>query len=259
MRLKAPTDAYWDNIDLPLNVIPLLVKFLRPWTELFPYDFRDDRMMAHVRILAHKCVATDEEVREQVSQLLAALLSRLAALEKYEEFLHRVTTETSIGEPIAAPSVVTICPDPATMAETLTLIELQRFSFIGKEEFVQTLGKEDLKTGVRHCDCVNRKTKNLEAYVRWFQRLTYYVASEICKMSKKKSRCRVCEYWIQVAKECLNIRNFNSLLAILAGLNILPVARLKKTVREIMIDVINFKSCRIDSDNAEAVNVKTTF
>lgn len=43
-------------------------------------------------------------MREQVSQLLAALLSRLAALEKYEEFLHRITTEATIGEPIAAVS-----------------------------------------------------------------------------------------------------------------------------------------------------------
>lgn len=45
-----------------------------------------------------------EQVREQVSQLLADLLSRLAALDKYEEFLHRVTIEASIGEPIAAVS-----------------------------------------------------------------------------------------------------------------------------------------------------------
>lgn len=44
------------------------------------------------------------QVREQVSQLLAVLHSRLAALEKYEEFLHRITTEASIGEPIAAVS-----------------------------------------------------------------------------------------------------------------------------------------------------------
>lgn len=85
------------------------------------------------------------------------------------------------------------------------------------------------------------------------------------QMSKKKSRCRVCEYWIQVAKECLNIRNFNSLMAILAGLNILPVARLKKTVSfwhsiksimklvdvkiifcRFLIDVTNLSSCLIN-------------
>lgn len=62
------------------------------------------------------------------------------------------------------------------------------------------------------------------------------------QMSKKKSRCRVCEYWIQVAHACLQIRNFNSLMAILAGLNIRPVARLKKTVRarvEQKINIIN--------------------
>lgn len=50
-------------------------------------------------------------------------------------------------------------------------------------------------------------------------------------MPKKKSRVRVIEYWIDAAKECFNIGNFNSLMAIIAGLNMSPVARLKKTVK----------------------------
>lgn len=49
-------------------------------------------------------------------------------------------------------------------------------------------------------------------------------------MPKKKSRVRVVEYWIEAARECFNIGNFNSLMAIIAGLNMSPVARLKKTV-----------------------------
>lgn len=40
------------------------------------------------------------------------------------------------------------------------------------------------------------------------------------------------EYWIETARECFNIGNFNSLMAIIAGLNMSPVARLKKTVKE---------------------------
>ena len=48
---------------------------------------------------------------------------------------------------------------------------------------------------------------------------------------KKKTRVRLVEYWIEVAKECYHIGNFNSLMAIIAGLNMAPVARLKKTVR----------------------------
>jgi len=47
---------------------------------------------------------------------------------------------------------------------------------------------------------------------------------------KKKQRVKVIEYWIEVARECFNIGNFNSLMAIIAGLNMSPVSRLKKTV-----------------------------
>jgi hypothetical protein len=47
---------------------------------------------------------------------------------------------------------------------------------------------------------------------------------------KKKLRVKVMEYWIETARECFNIGNFNSLMAIIAGLNMSPISRLKKTV-----------------------------
>ena len=37
------------------------------------------------------------------------------------------------------------------------------------------------------------------------------------------------EFWIEVARECVNIGNFNSMMGIITGLNMFPVARLKKT------------------------------
>jgi hypothetical protein len=40
------------------------------------------------------------------------------------------------------------------------------------------------------------------------------------------------EYWIETARECFNIGNFNSLMAIIAGLNMSPISRLKKTVSQ---------------------------
>lgn len=53
----------------------------------------------------------------------------------------------------------------------------------------------------------------------------------ICQQhAKKKQRVRVVEYWIETARECFNIGNFNSLMAIIAGLNMSPISRLKKTV-----------------------------
>lgn len=50
------------------------------------------------------------------------------------------------------------------------------------------------------------------------------------KHPKKKMRVKVVEYWIEVGRECFNIGNFNSLMAIIAGLNMSPISRLKKTV-----------------------------
>ena len=47
---------------------------------------------------------------------------------------------------------------------------------------------------------------------------------------KKKQRVKVMEFWIETARECFNIGNFNSLMAIIAGLNMSPISRLKKTV-----------------------------
>lgn len=46
----------------------------------------------------------------------------------------------------------------------------------------------------------------------------------------KKLRIRMAEYWIETAKECFNIGNFNTLASILDGLNTASVSRLSKTV-----------------------------
>jgi hypothetical protein len=42
-------------------------------------------------------------------------------------------------------------------------------------------------------------------------------------------RVRLIEFWIEVARECVNYGNFNSLMGIITGLNMTPVARLKRT------------------------------
>jgi hypothetical protein len=53
------------------------------------------------------------------------------------------------------------------------------------------------------------------------------------------------EYWIEAARECFNIGNFNSLMAIIAGLNMSPISRLKKTVSESQIRDCDFSRCLV--------------
>ncbi|XP_017138017.1 ras-GEF domain-containing family member 1B-B [Drosophila miranda] len=284
------------------------IRLLSEWIEIFPYDFRDERLMQQVRILARKCVYIDNSLGKQVSRILQLLVSRLTALEQYEEFLLTLTTEASEREVVAVASgqsqhhhnhhhhhlhnpfqtflgsshshangvggggsasgtsnssssgntssstsnsnsttpqpdevfgIMDMCPSCAHLAHQLTAIELERLSHIGPEEFVQAFAKDypqqQAKDGAggggAGKSSLNdmKKTRNLESYVQWFNRLSYLTASEIVKYPKKKQRVRIIEYWIETARECFNIGNFNSLMAIIAGLNLAPIGRLKKT------------------------------
>ncbi|XP_017032595.1 ras-GEF domain-containing family member 1B [Drosophila kikkawai] len=285
------------------------IRLLSEWIEIFPYDFRDERLMQQVRILARKCVYIDNSLGKQVSRILQLLVSRLTALEQYEEFLQTLSSEEaqsqqqqlqhpqhhhnhhhhlqnafqsflgnsshangaggmpSSGAPNSSSSAQTssasasnsssttpqpdevfgimdMCPSCAHLAHQLTAIELERLSHIGPEEFVQAFakdyqsqgndgGKEGSRSkGSGSCGgSLNdmKKTRNLESYVQWFNRLSYLTATEVVKYPKKKQRVRVIEYWIETARECFNIGNFNSLMAIIAGLNLAPIGRLKKT------------------------------
>ncbi|OXU32068.1 hypothetical protein TSAR_004842 [Trichomalopsis sarcophagae] len=206
--------------------VPRLVQLLAEWTETFPYDFRDERVMGHVRSITQKVANVDAAARQEVSVLLQNLLLKLTALERYEEALQRLATEANT-EQLTQVDVTELCPSATVLAQQLTHVELERLSYIGPEEFVQAFAKESphLETSFKDM----KKTRNLESYVQWFNRLSYFVATEVCKHAKKKQRVRVVEYWIETARECFNIGNFNSLMAIIAGLNMSPISRLKKT------------------------------
>ncbi|KAH8306946.1 hypothetical protein KR044_001451, partial [Drosophila immigrans] len=306
------------------------IRLLSEWIEIFPYDFRDERLMQQVRILARKCVFIDNSLGKQVSRILQLLVSRLTALEQYEEFLQTLNSEasaesqqqqqqqqhhqhqqhhhhhhhlhlhnpfqtflgsshsssssasghgsngisssgnsssggstgnstsgsnsaSSTPQPDEVFGIMDICGSCEHLAHQLTAIELERLSHIGPEEFVQAFAKDYQHAKGASSDAlaagagagttggsgggasVNssltdmKKTRNLESYVQWFNRLSYLTASEIVKYPKKKQRVRIIEYWIETARECFNIGNFNSLMAIIAGLNLAPIGRLKKT------------------------------
>ncbi|XP_068236811.1 ras-GEF domain-containing family member 1B-like [Palaemon carinicauda] len=205
--------------------VPHMVQLLGEWSETFPYDFRDERMMGGVRTMTHRCIALEPALRRDVTQVLHNLLNKLTQLERYEEGLAKLPAPPP-SDFITQPTDITeVCQSPLVMAQQLTHIELEKLSYIGPEEFVQAFAKDNLDA----CYKDLKKTNNLESYIQWFNRLSYLVATHACTHVKKKQRVRVIEWWIEVARECFNIGNFNSLMGIIAGLNMSIVSRLKKT------------------------------
>ena len=78
-----------------------------------------------------------------------------------------------------------MCPSPLTMAQQLTHIELERLSFIGPEEFVQAFAKENPNVETSFKDM--KKTRNLESYIQWFNRLSYFVATQVCSVNHQRT------------------------------------------------------------------------
>uniref|UniRef100_A0A672Z5Z5 RasGEF domain family, member 1Bb n=1 Tax=Sphaeramia orbicularis TaxID=375764 RepID=A0A672Z5Z5_9TELE len=237
-------DALLDKIRFR-EVAPKLVQLLTEWTETFPYDFRDERMMRCLKDMTHHVARGDEYSWRAMQQMTQRLIKRLSALGQYEEAvaaLNNVANERPASlktkqAPGQRNDVLSVCDDPFIMAQQLTHIEL-----------VRTIGGENTETATV-CLCGffrKRKTSNLEAYVNWFNRLSYMVATEICMPVKKKHRARIIEFFIDVAQECFNIGNFNSLMAIITGMNMSPVSRLKKTWSKVNTDKFEILEHQMD-------------
>ncbi|XP_035248159.1 ras-GEF domain-containing family member 1B-like isoform X1 [Anguilla anguilla] len=229
------SDPQADKVRLR-KIAPKMAQLLSEWTETFPYDFRDERMMRSLKELTHRIACGDELYRKAFHQMTQALIRKLTTLSQYEEVLAKLNATATDrmavlkAKPLSIQrDILSICNDPFALAQQLTHIELERLSYIGPEEFIQAFVQKDPLDNDKSCFSDRKKASNLQSYVEWFNRLSYLVATEICMPVKKKQRARVIEFLIDVARECFNIGNFNSMMAIISGMNMSPVSRLRKT------------------------------
>jgi hypothetical protein len=189
-----------------------LIQLLAEWVDTFPYDFRDERLMTQLRDITQISIQINPNLRGDVSQLLQNLLTKLQNLEKYEEYMEKLNASDESDSSEKPPnglqqqisvlsnhshkssssnsSVVStlthqtdiseMCSSPLLLAHQLTHIELERLSHIGPEEFVQAFTKENPSIETSFKDL--KKTRNLENYVAWFNRLSYLVATDVIKV-----------------------------------------------------------------------------
>ncbi|XP_037658170.1 rap guanine nucleotide exchange factor 6 isoform X2 [Choloepus didactylus] len=105
------------------------------------------------------------------------------------------------------------------IATQLSMRDFDLFRNIEPTEYIDDLFKLDSITGNTHLkefeDIVNQET--------------FWVASEILTESNQLKRMKIIKHFIKVALHCRECKNFNSMFAIVSGLNLAPVARLKGT------------------------------
>ncbi|CAM9155419.1 unnamed protein product, partial [Bubo scandiacus] len=129
---------------------PGLDKLLTEWTETFPYDFRDERMMRSLKELAQRIASGDEMYRKNVQQLLQNLIRKLTTVSQYEEVLAKINATSTDRLTVLKTKprsiqrdIITVCNDPCVLAQQLTHTELERLNYIGPEEFVQAFVQKD--------------------------------------------------------------------------------------------------------------------
>ncbi|XP_055980211.1 rap guanine nucleotide exchange factor 6 isoform X9 [Sorex fumeus] len=105
------------------------------------------------------------------------------------------------------------------VATQLSMRDFDLFRNIEPTEYIDDLFKLDSKTGNTH----------LKEFEDMVNQETFWVASEVLTESNQLKRMKIIKHFIKIALHCRECKNFNSMFAIISGLNLACVARLRGT------------------------------
>ncbi|XP_018110407.1 rap guanine nucleotide exchange factor 6 isoform X2 [Xenopus laevis] len=105
------------------------------------------------------------------------------------------------------------------VATQLSMRDFELFRNIEPTEYIDDLFKLHSKTSAAH----------LKQFEEVINQETFWVATEILREPNQLKRMKIVKHFIKTALHCRECRNFNSMFAIISGLNLAPVARLRGT------------------------------
>ncbi|XP_034463573.1 rap guanine nucleotide exchange factor 6 isoform X13 [Hippoglossus hippoglossus] len=105
------------------------------------------------------------------------------------------------------------------VAAQLSMRDFELFRNIESTEYVDDLFKLESSVGSR----------NLKQFEEVINQETFWVATEILKEPNAMKRMKTIKHYIKIALHCRECKNFNSMFAIISGLNLAPVARLRSS------------------------------
>uniref|UniRef100_A0A8C1B7M5 Rap guanine nucleotide exchange factor (GEF) 6 n=1 Tax=Cyprinus carpio carpio TaxID=630221 RepID=A0A8C1B7M5_CYPCA len=106
------------------------------------------------------------------------------------------------------------------VAAQLSMRDFGLFRNIESTEYVDNLFKLDPGGG---------GSSHLKQFEAVINQETFWVATEILREPNALKRMKTIKHFIKIALHCRECKNFNSMFAIISGLNLAPVARLKST------------------------------
>ncbi|RMZ93018.1 ras-GEF domain-containing family member 1C-like isoform X1 [Brachionus plicatilis] len=247
--------------------ISRFIFILNQWIRGFPSDFRDVDVICTLRSIQDKFSSLDDSFGNDFDHLFSFVAKQISNIESFEKNLIHIHQESvkKLNKKLSDLNILDVCDAPSALANQLTCIELERVKNVGAEEFLnfymtsqsskippssqsvqisdvckknfrvylnelkQACQTDILIEKTKYTDSSFKRTSNLLAYISWFNRVSWLVCTEIVKISDLEKRVKIVDFFIDTALYCYRVRNYNSLMAIITGLQSYPTSRLKET------------------------------
>ncbi|VTJ87751.1 Hypothetical predicted protein [Marmota monax] len=183
--------------------------FMRYWILKFPAEFNLD--LGLIRMI--------EEFREVASQLgyeKHISLIDISSIPSYD-WMRRVTQRKKVSKKGKA-CLLFDHLEPVELAEHLTFLEHKSF---------RRISFTDYQSYVIHGCLENNPT--LERSIALFNGISKWVQLMVLSKPTPQQRAEVITKFINVAKKLLQLKNFNTLMAVVGGLSHSSISRLKET------------------------------
>lgn len=174
---------------------------------------KDSKMRAMLQSEIDKKVWTHNFQKKKVS----SFFQKIQDLKKSPELTLEVPSDIlALGR--KSPLEIFMDANDAEVARQLTLIESNLFSKIQTSELLnQAWNKLELKW----------RAQNVLEMISRINKVSFWVSNTILLQNLLQDRIKTIEKFINVALELKKMNNYNSLMAIIAGLNMAPINRLK--------------------------------
>jgi len=160
--------------------------------------------------------------QKRLTNFATDLASRIGLSSRYfiKNSLSDGGLSTDVAQEIAREGTTTFLQlSPLDVARELTLQDFDLFKSIDSREYIYNLF--DSKTSA--------KFKNLGRFEETVNTEMFWVAKEVCSELNVMKRVKMIKRFIKIAKLCNDFKNYNSMFALLSGLDHSSVRRLKST------------------------------
>lgn len=223
------------------EVLRGIVSVFAVWLEQFPADFDNPPKYTSLnRMLTFATTEMKENHRDDLAKKIQHRLDKFLITPFEDEDINFVTFHLPVSSNLNNTDEVDMCPiqeetadpivellsiEPSHCAEQLTVMDAKLFKRVIAWHCLGCVWGKNKKEG---------RAPTVKATVDQFNAVSLRVTSSILTSTSSKSsgpntRGKYISWWIRVAQECRDLKNFSSLKAILSGLQSAPIHRLKKS------------------------------